>query len=50
MKDLILLLANWSIGTIIIGVFAIVCIVMVAVVYNLANSDKKKDNTTLRKE
>ena len=42
MKDLILLLANWSIGTIIIGVFAIVCIVMIAIVYSLTNSGKKK--------
>ena len=42
MKELIFYLANWSIGTIIIGVFALVCIVMIAVVYSLTNSGKKK--------
>ena len=36
-------LVNWGMGTIIIGVFALVCIVMAAVVYNLINSDKKKN-------
>lgn len=35
-------LVNWGMGTIIIGVFAIVCIVMSLVIYNLANSDKKQ--------
>lgn len=42
MKNLILPLANWGIGTIIIGVFAIVCIVMTVVVFNLVNSGKKR--------
>lgn len=38
-------LVNWGMGTIIIGVFALVCIVMSLVVYNLANSDKKNDQS-----
>lgn len=48
MKNLILPLVNWAMGAIIIGVFVIVCIVMVVVIYNLANGDKKENNT-LRK-
>ena len=46
MKNLILPLVNWGMGAVIIGIFAVVCIVMVVVVYNLASSDKKKDDTT----
>ncbi|WP_299210547.1 hypothetical protein [uncultured Dokdonia sp.] len=45
MKNLILPLVNWGMGAIIIGIFAVVCIVMVAVVYHLANSDKKGDKS-----
>lgn len=36
-------LVNWGMGTIIIGVFALVCVVLVLVVYNLSAHDKKKD-------
>ncbi|MGJ8667267.1 MAG: hypothetical protein ACSHW7_12935 [Patiriisocius sp.] len=43
MNSLFLPLVNWGIGTVIIGVFAVVCIVIVLVVYSLANGDKKKD-------
>lgn len=46
MKNLILPLVNWGMGAIIIGIFAVVCIVMVVVIYNLANGDKKKNDTT----
>jgi len=35
-------LVNWGMGTIIIGVFVLVCIVLVLVVFSLMNSDKKK--------
>ena len=35
-------LVNWGMGAAIIGVFAVVCIVLVLVVLNLMNSDKKK--------
>ena len=45
MKTMILPLVNWGMGTIIIGVFAVVCIVMTLVVYNLANSEKKETDT-----
>ncbi|MGB0980576.1 MAG: hypothetical protein ACPGUH_00620 [Winogradskyella sp.] len=45
MKTMILPLVNWGMGIVIIGVFAIVCIVMALVVYNLANSEKKTNNT-----
>jgi heme/copper-type cytochrome/quinol oxidase subunit 2 len=34
-------LVNWGMGTILIGIFALVCIVLVLVVYNMASSDKK---------
>jgi Mg2+ and Co2+ transporter CorA len=36
-------LVDWGMGTIIIGVFVVVCIVLVLVVLNLMNSDKKKE-------
>lgn len=44
MKNLILPLVNWGMGAILIAVFAIVCIVMVLIVYNLASNDKKADS------
>lgn len=47
MKTVTLLRVDWGMGTLIIGIFAIVCIVMALVVYNLANSgkkDNKKEN------
>ena len=37
------LLADWNMGVILISVFALVCIVLVAVVLNLAKSDKKNN-------
>lgn len=43
MNSLMLPLVNWGMGTVIIGVFALVCIVMVLVVYNMINSKNKKD-------
>jgi len=44
MKLISLPLVNWGMGTVIIGVFALVCVVLVLVVYNLANTDKKSDH------
>jgi hypothetical protein len=41
MKNLILHLVNWGMGAILITLFAVVCIVMVLIVYNLASNDKK---------
>lgn len=43
MNSLFLPLVDWGMGTIIIGVFAIVCLIIALVVYNLANSSKKDD-------
>ena len=43
MKNLIVPLVNWGMGAILIAVFAVVCIIMVLIVYNLANGDKKAD-------
>ena len=43
MNSLMLPLVNWGMGTVIIGVFALVCIVMVLVVYNMINSKNKED-------
>ncbi|GGG20231.1 hypothetical protein GCM10011344_21110 [Dokdonia pacifica] len=43
MKYLIFPLVNWVMGAIVIGIFAIVCIVMALVVYNLATGDKKTE-------
>lgn len=36
-------LVNWGMGAAIIGVFALVCIVMVLIIYSLINSGKSKD-------
>ena len=36
MNALFLPLVNWGLGTLIIGVFAVVCIVLIAVIYNLS--------------
>jgi uncharacterized membrane protein len=38
-------LVNWGMGTIIIGVFALVCVILVLVVLHLMNSDKKKEDS-----
>jgi Na+-translocating ferredoxin:NAD+ oxidoreductase RnfG subunit len=35
-------LVNWGMGSVIIGVFALVCVILVAVVYNMVNSDSEK--------
>lgn len=34
-------LVNWGMGAIIIGVFAVVCVVMIFIVYHLVTTDKK---------
>lgn len=41
MKNVIFPLVNWGIGTILIGAFALVCIIMALIVYNMIQSDKK---------
>ena len=35
-------LVDWGMGTVVIGVFALVCVIIVFVVLSLMNSDKKK--------
>jgi ABC-type spermidine/putrescine transport system permease subunit I len=35
-------LVDWGMGTAIIGVFTVVCIVLVLIVVNMMNQDKKK--------
>lgn len=44
MQNTILPLVNWGMGTTIIVVFAIVCVVLSVVVYRLVNSGKDKEN------
>ena len=36
-------LVDWGMGTTIIGVFVAVCVILVIVVVNMMNSDKKKE-------
>ena len=45
MYRIMLPLVNWGMGTVIIGVFAVVCVVISLVVYNLATSDNKKKDS-----
>ncbi len=47
MKAVFLPLVNWGLGTILIGVFAVVCIILVLIVYNMMMSDKKKQDEEL---
>ena len=37
-------LVDWSMGVALIAVFAVVCVVLVLVVYSLMKGDKKKEN------
>ena len=46
MKSLIIPLVDWGMGAVLIGVFALVCITLTLIVFSMANSDKKKDDTT----
>lgn len=46
MKSLMLPLVNWGMGVVIIGVFALVCVVLAAVVINMVKSDKKAKTET----
>lgn len=39
MNTLLLPLVNWGMGNIIIGVFALVCIVIIAVIYSLTRGN-----------
>lgn len=46
MKTITLPLVDWGMGAILIGVFALVCVVLVLVVYSMSRGDKKKSDTT----
>lgn len=46
MNSLSLPLVNWGMGTIFIGVFALVCIILVAVIYNLSREPSNVKNDT----
>ncbi|MBF4983373.1 hypothetical protein FNJ87_03170 [Nonlabens mediterrranea] len=45
----ILPLVDWTMGAVLIGVFALVCIVLVAIVMNMMKTDKKKNESTRTK-
>jgi len=46
MKSLFLPLVDWGMGTFMIGIFAVVCVILVVVIYNLSRSkDSVKDAT-----
>mgnify|MGYP003650099570 CR=1 FL=1 len=34
-------LVNWGMGAILIGIFAVVCVVMIFIVYNMVTTGKK---------
>lgn len=48
MKNIILPLVDWLMGTYIIIGFAVFCVVLIAIVYNMVNS--KKPDVTIPKE
>ncbi len=43
-NNLIALVYDWSMGVIMIGVFALVCIILIGVLVNLMSSGKKKND------
>jgi len=36
-------LVDWTMGAVLLGVFLLVCAILVAIVMNMVNSDKKKE-------
>lgn len=42
MKNQIVVLVDWGMGALLIGVFAVVCVVRVLVVYNMVKGSSKK--------
>lgn len=47
MKTLFLPLVDWGMGSFLIGVFAVVCIILILVVYSLSRStERAKDDIT----
>ena len=47
MKSLNIALVDWALGTIIIGVFAVVCIVLITVIYSLTRVTSKATDVTI---
>ena len=48
MKSIFLPLVNWEMGTLLIVVFAIVCIVLVGIIYNMTQSGQKNTEDTFQ--
>jgi len=46
MNSHVLPLVNWGMGTIIIGVFALVCIALTAIVMRMVKGDKRNKDST----
>ncbi|PTX41659.1 hypothetical protein C8P64_3158 [Christiangramia gaetbulicola] len=44
LSQLFIPLVNWTLGTIIIIVFGVVCLALMLIVNKMVNSDRKKDN------
>ena len=44
LSQLTIPLVNWNLGTGIILSFAVVCLVLILIVYSMVNSDQKKNN------
>lgn len=44
MKNSLLLLVDWGMGAMLIGVFAVVCIAMVLIVYSMSRNGKSATN------
>lgn len=44
MKTLFLPLVNWGVGALMIGIFALVCVLITAVVIKMVTGEKSKDD------
>lgn len=45
MEHFLILLVDWGMGALLIGVFALVCITLVLIVLNMIKGDSKKSET-----
>lgn len=45
MEQFLILLVNWGMGALLIGVFALVCITLILIVVNMIKADSKKTKT-----
>lgn len=46
MNSFFLPLVNWGLGTVLIGVFALVCMILIVVIYNLSRGTNNVTNDT----